>query len=38
MEIRATELAGRSFAKPESSNGDFLSWGERIKGEGERQN
>ena len=33
----ATGLAGPSLAKPESSNGDFLSPGERIKSEGERQ-
>ncbi len=37
FEKRAPELAGLSSAKPESSNGDFLSPGERIKGEGERQ-
>ena len=37
FEIRATGLAEPSSAKPESSNGHFLSPGERIKGEGERQ-
>jgi hypothetical protein len=37
FEERATELAGLSSAKLESSTGDFLSLGERIKGEDERQ-
>jgi len=38
FEKPATGLAGPTFAKPASANGDFLSPGERIKGEGERQN
>ena len=38
FEKPATGLAGPTFAKPASANGDFLSSGERIKGEGERQN
>jgi len=37
FEKPATGLAERSFAKPEASNAHFLSPGERIKGEGERQ-
>jgi hypothetical protein len=32
----AAGFAGRSSAKREADCGDFLSWGERIKGEGER--
>jgi len=37
FEKPAMGLAGLSSAKPEASNGHFLSPGERIKGEGERQ-
>ena len=37
LEKPATGLVGQSSAKPESFNGLFLSPGERIKGEGERQ-
>ena len=36
-EIRAIGFAGRSFAKPKPASSYFLSWGERIKGEGEHK-
>jgi hypothetical protein len=35
-EKSATGFAGESFANPETVKGNFLSPGERIKGEGER--
>jgi len=34
FENNMTGLAGHSSAKPETSESYFLSWGERIKGEG----
>jgi hypothetical protein len=37
LEIQTAGLAGRSAEKPKSAQGDFLSPGERIKGEGERK-
>jgi len=38
LKIYTTGLAGRSSAKPETIESYFLSWGERIKGEGGRKN
>jgi len=37
MKIRATGFTGRSSAQSKPANCHFLSWGERIKGEGERK-
>jgi hypothetical protein len=37
LKIYATGLAGRSSAKPETSESCFLPWRERIKGKGGRK-
>ena len=37
LKIYMTGLAGRSSAKPEIVDSCFLSWGRRIRGEGERK-